>query len=47
LVTGLLSCWAAFIQIAGYGLGYLDSWRRVTLLQQDEYGVLEHGFYPD
>ncbi|MCD6331654.1 MAG: glycosyltransferase [Bacteroidales bacterium] len=47
LVTGLLSCWAAFIQITGYGLGYLDSWCRVTLLQRDEYGVLAHGFYPD
>ncbi len=42
---GFLSILTSAIQITAYGLGYFLSFLKVSLLKQDEYGVMKKGFY--
>ena len=45
LLVGLLSVPAAFVQLMGYGLGFLEAcWRRLVL-RQDEFTAFEKNFY--
>jgi hypothetical protein len=45
LHVGLLSVPAAFVQLTGYGLGFLHAfWRRIVL-RQDEFTAFEKNFY--
>ena len=46
-VTGLLGVIASFIQLFGYGSGFLGAWWSVTVRRKDLYGVISRGFYPD
>ena len=46
VMISLLAAWASFVQLTGYGLGFLATWFRVSMLGKDEYGVLNSGFYP-
>ena len=45
LNVGLLSIPAAFIQLIGYGLGFLKSWWKRCVLKQDEFTAFEKNFY--
>ena len=45
LNVGLLSVPAAFIQLIGYGLGFLKSWWKRCVLKQDEFTAFEKNFY--
>ncbi len=45
LRVGLLSVPAAFIQLAGYGLGFIESWWKRCVLKQDEFQAFEKTFY--
>ncbi len=36
----------SFIQLFGYGLGFLNSLWKINILKKDEFGVLKNGFYP-
>lgn len=44
--VSLLAVWASFVQLTGYGLGFMTAWIGTNLLGRDEYGVLRKGFYP-
>ena len=44
-VTGLISVIASFIQLCGYGAGFLGAVWTVMILRKDKYGVLTKGFY--
>jgi glycosyltransferase involved in cell wall biosynthesis len=46
LVTGLISVIASFMQLYGYGYGFLSAAWTVIFLRKDKYGVLTKGFYP-
>ncbi|MCX6225847.1 MAG: glycosyltransferase [Bacteroidia bacterium] len=46
-VTGLIAAIASFIQLYGYGSGFLSAWWSVSIRGKDQYGVLTKGFYPD
>ena len=45
LKVGLLSIPAAFVQLMGYGLGFIESWWKRCVLKQDEFTVFEKNFY--
>lgn len=43
--VGLLSVPAAFVQLTGYGLGFLKAWWKRMVLKQDEFTAFEKNFY--
>lgn len=45
LKVGLLSIPAAFVQLMGYGFGFLESWWKRCVLRQDEFTAFEKNFY--
>ena len=45
LHVGLLSVPAAFTQLCGYGLGFIESWWKRCVLKQDEFTAFEKNFY--
>jgi len=45
LRVGLLSVPAAFTQLMGYGLGFIESWWKRCVLKQDEFTAFEKNFY--
>ena len=45
LYVGLLSLPAAFTQLMGYGLGFIESWWKRCVLKQDEFTAFEKNFY--
>ncbi len=45
LRVGLLSVPAAFIQLIGYGLGFLQAWWKRCVLKKDEFQAFEKTFY--
>ena len=45
LWVGLLSIPAAFVQLMGYGLGFIESWWKRCILKQDEFTAFEKNFY--
>ena len=45
LWVGLLSIPAAFTQLMGYGLGFIESWWKRCVLGKDEFQAFEHNFY--
>ena len=45
LWVGLLSIPAAFVQLMGYGLGFIKSWWKRCVLKQDELTAFEKNFY--
>ena len=45
LWVGMLSIPAAFVQLMGYGFGFIDSWWKRCVLKQDEFTAFEKTFY--
>lgn len=45
LWVGLLSIPAAFVQLMGYGSGFIDSWWKRCVLEKDEFQAFEKNFY--
>ncbi|MBQ2061038.1 MAG: glycosyl transferase family 2, partial [Prevotella sp.] len=45
LKVGLLSVPAAFIQLTGYGTGFIESWWKRSVLGKDEFHAYEKTFY--
>ena len=45
LWVGLLSVPAAFVQLMGYGFGFIESWWKRCVLKQDEFTAFEKNFY--
>jgi hypothetical protein len=45
LKVGLLSVPAAFVQLMGYGLGFIESWWKRCILKKDEFQAFEKTFY--
>ena len=45
LWVGLLSIPAAFVQLMGYGLGFMESWWKRCVLKKDEFTAFEKNFY--
>ena len=45
LKVGLLSIPAAFTQLMGYGLGFIESWWKRCVLKKDEFTAFEKTFY--
>ena len=45
LKVGLLSIPAAFVQLMGYGLGFIESWWKRCVQKQDEFQAFEKTFY--
>ena len=45
LWVGLLSIPAAFVQLMGYGLGFIESWWKRCVLKKDEFQAFERTFY--
>ena len=45
VVVGALSILASFIQLLGYGTGFLRAWWRRCLLGRDEFSAFEKNFY--
>ena len=45
LKVGLLSVPAAFVQLMGYGLGFIESWWKRCVLGKDEFQAFEKNFY--
>ena len=45
LKVGFLSIPAAFVQLIGYGLGFIESWWKRCILKQDEFQAFEKTFY--
>ena len=43
--VGLLSIPAAFVQLMGYGLGFIESWWKRCIRKQDEFQAFEQTFY--
>jgi glycosyltransferase involved in cell wall biosynthesis len=43
--VGLLSIPAAFTQLMGYGLGFIESWWKRCVLKKDEFQAFEKNFY--
>ena len=43
--VGLLSVPAAFVQLMGYGLGFIKAWWKRCVLRQDEFTAFEKNFY--
>jgi len=45
LKVGLLSIPAAFVQLTGYGMGFIESWWKRCVLKKDEFQAFEKNFY--
>ena len=45
LKVGILSVPAAFVQLMGYGFGFIESWWKRCVLKQDEFQAFEKNFY--
>lgn len=45
VLTGAISVAASFIQLCGYGLGFVSAWFTIAVRRIDQYGVLAKGFY--
>ena len=45
LWVGLLSIPAAFVQLMGYGFGFIESWWKRCVIKQDEFTAFEKNFY--
>ena len=45
LWVGFLSVPAAFVQLMGYGFGFIESWWKRCVLKQDEFTAFEKNFY--
>ena len=45
LKVGLLSIPAAFVQLMGYGFGFIESWWKRCVLKKDEFQAFEKNFY--
>ena len=45
LWVGLLSIPAAFVQLMGYGFGFIESWWKRCVLKQDEFTAFKKNFY--
>ena len=45
LKVGLLSIPAAFVQLMGYGFGFIESWWKRCVLKKDEFTAFEKNFY--
>lgn len=45
LWVGILSIPAAFVQLMGYGFGFIDSWWKRCVLGRDEFQAFEKNFY--
>ena len=45
LKVGLLSIPAAFVQLMGYGFGFIESWWKRCVLKKDEFQAYEKTFY--
>ena len=45
LQVGLLSIPAAFVQLMGYGFGFIESWWKRCVLKQDEFTAFEKNLY--
>ena len=45
LKVGLLSIPAAFVQLMGYGFGFIESWWKRCVLKKDEFQAFEKTFY--
>ena len=45
LRVGLLSVPAAFVQLMGYGFGFMEAWWKRNVLKQDEFTAYEKNFY--
>ena len=45
LHVGLLSVPAAFVQLMGYGLGFLEAWWKRCIKKKDEFTAFEKNFY--
>jgi len=45
LKVGLLSVPAAFVQLMGYGLGFIESWWKRCIRGEDEFTAFEKNFY--
>ena len=45
LRVGLLSVPAAFVQLMGYGFGFIEAWWKRCVLKQDEFTAFEQTFY--
>lgn len=43
--VALFSVTTSYLQLFGYGLGFLSSLIKVSVLKKDEYGVIKKGFY--
>ncbi len=45
LVIGMYSVEAAFVQLFGYGMGFIKAWWRRCVLKKDEFAAFEKNFY--
>ncbi len=45
LKIGFLSVGAAFVQLMGYGFGFIEAWWKRCVLKQDEFTAFEKNFY--
>ena len=45
LHVGLLSIPAAFVQLMGYGMGFIESWWKRCVLKRSEFSAFEETFY--
>lgn len=45
LRVGLLSVPAAFVQLMGYGFGFIEAWWKRVVLKKDEFTAFEKNFY--
>ncbi len=45
VITGVVSVVASFIQLCGYGCGFLGAAWTLLILRKDKYGVMKKGFY--
>ena len=43
--VGILSIPAAFVQLMGYGFGFIESWWKRSVLKKDEFTAFEKNFY--
>jgi hypothetical protein len=41
----MLSVPAAFVQLMGYGLGFIKAWWKRCILKEDEFTAFEKNFY--
>lgn len=46
IIGGSIAVIASFIQLYGYGSGYLGAWWSASVRGNDRYGVFSKGFYP-